>query len=97
MAGRLGGAGKSTVLDGHAGIDQSRYLTINPDGIKERAVRPSEVIRAQADSEWGSGNRRTFEQVKARFTDWAIYDNSVTSRDPQLIQTGYGGKREEER
>lgn len=33
MAGGLGGAGKSTVLDERAGIDRSRYLTINPDGI----------------------------------------------------------------
>ena len=35
MAGGLGGAGKSTVLDGRAGIDSSCYLTINPDVIKE--------------------------------------------------------------
>lgn len=202
MAGGLGGAGKSTVLDSHAGIDRSRYLTINPDGIKAEMARrglipkldglspmeasdlvheesshvayllaaralkdgkniiwditmsktrtteqrlddldragfatsavfvrigigeavqradarhrsgheeyragigfggryvPPEVIRAQADPEWGSRNRRTFEQVKARFTDWAVYDNSVTGRDPQLIQTGYGAKREDER
>jgi predicted kinase len=35
VAGGLGGAGKSTVLDNHAGIDTSCYLTINPDVIKE--------------------------------------------------------------
>ena len=35
MAGGLGGAGKSTVLEQHAGIDRSQYLTINPDDIKE--------------------------------------------------------------
>jgi predicted kinase len=35
MAGGLGGAGKSTVLENHAGIDTSCYLTINPDVIKE--------------------------------------------------------------
>ena len=202
MAGGLGGAGKSIVLDDHAGIDRSRYLTINPDDIKEEMARrglipevdglspmeasdlvheesshiaymlaaralkdgkniiwditmsntpntaerldnldragyatkgifvdigideavrragarhrrghekyragigpggryvPPEVIRAQADPQWGSCNRRTFEQVKVRFTDWAVYDNSVTGRDPQLIETGYGAKREEER
>ncbi|MGH3276673.1 MAG: zeta toxin family protein [Streptosporangiaceae bacterium] len=34
IAGGLGGAGKSTVLSGHAGIDLSRYLTINPDDVK---------------------------------------------------------------
>ena len=34
VAGGLGGAGKSTVLSAHAGIDLSQYLTINPDDIK---------------------------------------------------------------
>lgn len=193
MAGGLGGAGKSTVLEKHAGIDRSQYLTINPDDIKEamaerglipeldglapmeasdlvheesshiakllaaRAMKdgtniiwditmssfssteqrlndlkearytvtgifvdidigaavlradarhhrghedyragigfggryvPPEVIEAQADPEWGSRNRRTFEQVKSGFDGWAIYDNSVPGRDPVLIETG---------
>jgi predicted ABC-type ATPase len=202
MAGGLGGAGKSTVLDRHTDVDRSQYLTVNPDHIKEAmasrglipeldglspmeasdlvhaessyiakrlarramddgknmiwditmstapatkqrlddldqarystrgvfvdigiadAVRradarhrqghedycsgigfggryvPPEVIEAQADPEWGSVNRRTFEQVKQRFTDWAVYDNSVAGRDPMLVDAGHGRKREEER
>jgi hypothetical protein len=39
IAGGLGGAGKSTVLDQHAGVDRSQYLTINPDTIKEEMAR----------------------------------------------------------
>jgi predicted ABC-type ATPase len=35
IAGGLGGSGKSTVLQDWSGIDRSRYLTINPDDIKE--------------------------------------------------------------
>lgn len=35
IAGGLGGAGKSTVLRGPAHVDQSQYLTINPDDVKE--------------------------------------------------------------
>jgi predicted ABC-type ATPase len=192
IAGGLGGAGKSTVLDQHAGIDQSQYLKINPDDIKEhlasrgllpeldgvtpmeasdlaheessyiakqlarrareqginitwditmsslestekkieelrasgyeqivgvfvdipietsvaraearhraghelyragegfggRLVRP-ELIYDQADSEWGSQNRRTFESLKHRFDSWSIYDNSVEDRAPLLIE-----------
>jgi hypothetical protein len=34
VAGGLPGAGKSTVLEGYAGIDRSRFLTIDPDEIK---------------------------------------------------------------
>jgi predicted kinase len=190
MAGGLGGAGKSTVLEKHAGIDRSQYLTINPDDIKEEMARrglipeveglspmeasdlvheecsyiakrlarramgdgknyiwditmsskdstetrlddlgeagyattgifveipieesvrraderhhrgseeylkgigmggryvPPEVILAQADPEWGSVNRRTFEEVKHRFVAWAVYENSVYGRAPVLI------------
>lgn len=35
IAGGLGGAGKTTVLTKHAGVDTSEYLTLNPDDVKE--------------------------------------------------------------
>jgi predicted ABC-type ATPase len=39
IAGGLGGAGKTTVLEQHAGIDRSSFLTINPDEFKEELAR----------------------------------------------------------
>jgi hypothetical protein len=57
---------------------------------------PPEVIAAQTDPVWGSQNRGTFEQVKSRFEDWAVYDNGVTGRDPVLIEASLGLRREEE-
>jgi len=39
LAGGLPGAGKTTVLARHAGIDRSRYLTVNPDDVKEEMAR----------------------------------------------------------
>jgi predicted ABC-type ATPase len=39
IAGGLGGAGKTTVLADHAGVDHSQYLMINPDDIKEEMAR----------------------------------------------------------
>ncbi|MGH3225211.1 MAG: zeta toxin family protein [Streptosporangiaceae bacterium] len=39
VAGGLGGAGKTTVLTQHAGIDLSQYLMINPDSMKEEMAR----------------------------------------------------------
>ncbi|WP_141584426.1 zeta toxin family protein [Actinomadura sp. WMMA1423] len=47
IAGGLGGAGKSTVLENYAGIDQSRYLTINPDDIKEEMARRDLVPKVE--------------------------------------------------
>jgi len=202
IAGGLGGAGKSTVLSSHAGIDLSQYLTINPDGIKEEMARrglipyveglspmeaselvheessfiakrlalratadqknviwditmssldsterrvdnlrsagysvdgifvdipvetsvrraesrhrdgheeyrsgiglggryvPPEVIRAQADDDWGSKNRRTFEAVRHRFDQWSRYDNSVDGRPPVLADASQPDENREER
>ncbi|MGH3275859.1 MAG: zeta toxin family protein, partial [Streptosporangiaceae bacterium] len=39
FSGGLCGAGKTTVLTGHAGIDRSQYLTISADEIKEEMAR----------------------------------------------------------
>jgi len=39
IAGGLGGAGKTTVLENHTGIDRSKLLTINPDDFKEELAR----------------------------------------------------------
>ena len=39
VAGGLGGAGKTTVLGSHAGLDPAKYLTINPDDLKEELAR----------------------------------------------------------
>lgn len=190
MAGGLAGAGKTSVLEEHPGIDRSKYLTINPDDVKEelaargliplveglspmessdlvheesshvakllaeRALRegkniiwditmasesstamrlddldqagyvtsgifvdisvevsirradgryrdghenyrnnqgfggrfvPSEVMLFQQEAEWGSKNRRTFEEVKGRFVAWAVYDNSIDDREPEMV------------
>jgi predicted kinase len=200
LAGGLPGAGKTTVLDQHAGIDRSHFLTINPDDIKEEMAKrdmipevagltpmeasdlvheessyiakqlalratadgknviwditmssrastesrivdlraagysqvegifvhlpievathrsdarhreghddygaghgqggrfvPAEVIAAQADPDWGSRNRRTFEQIKPHLDAWLHCDNSVDGRRPVLIDSG---SRDEDR
>ncbi|HET7019020.1 MAG TPA: zeta toxin family protein [Streptosporangiaceae bacterium] len=191
IAGGLGGSGKTTVLGEHAGIDRSKFLTINPDDFKETLAKegliadipgltpmetttlahdessviarrlavlamadgkniiwditlsskesgsgraqelrtagyehikgifvdipidtslarsearhrrgheqfldghgfggryvPPEVIKRQADKDYGTANRRTFEELKSSLDDWVIYDNSVDGRPPVLI------------
>jgi len=193
IAGGMCGAGKTTVLNEHAGIDRSQYLTISPDDIKEELARrglipeidglspmeasdlvhressyiahqlalraradgknhiwdismssrdstqdrmndlrdagyervdaifvhipvglslqraderhrsgeekyragiglggryvPPEAITSQADDDWGSKNRRAFEELKPGFDRWTLYDNSVEKRDPVLVET----------
>jgi predicted kinase len=53
-------------------------------GVGGRFV-PQELILAQANPQWGSVNRATFELVKDRFTAWARYDNSVNGRAARLV------------
>ena len=54
MAGGLPGAGKSTVLEHHAGIDRSQYLTINPDDIKEEMARRNMIPNVERAHSHGS-------------------------------------------
>lgn len=39
MSGGLGGAGKSTVLGKYMGIDEKKFVTINPDNVKELMIK----------------------------------------------------------
>jgi len=192
IAGGLGGAGKTTVLTEHAGVDLSTYFTINPDRCKEELAQhkmlpeiqglspmeasslgheessfiarrlalrayaegknviwditmsrpdsaisrinelrsagyehiegifvdipvetsvarsearhrrghdqylageglggryvPAELIRSQADSEYGSINRRAFESAKPLLDEWVIFDNSVDDRPATVVE-----------
>ncbi|MFY9889286.1 MAG: zeta toxin family protein [Streptosporangiaceae bacterium] len=200
LAGGLPGAGKTTVLREHAGIDLSQYLMINPDEIKEEMARrglipdvpglspmeasdlvheessliakrlanraendhknviwditmsrtssisdrvsslrsaaftridgifvdvpleasvaradarhrtdhdryqdgqgfggrciPEGTIRSNANSEWGSSNRKNFEELKGQFDVWFRYDNSVDGRPPVLLDSSAPGRPE---
>jgi predicted ABC-type ATPase len=49
---------------------------------------PAEIIKARAYSDWGSRNRKTFEEVKEHFDRWYLFDNS--GPDPVLVQANRG-------
>lgn len=51
---------------------------------------PEEVVRAQADPDWGSRPRKNFEAVKHRFDTWERYDNSAAA----AVQADAGRKEE---
>lgn len=51
---------------------------------------PPEVITSQADAEWGTKNRRAFEELKPDFSRWIRYDNAVSRRNPLLVETSSG-------
>jgi predicted kinase len=55
------------------------------DGVGGRFI-PAEMIKAHADPEWGSCNRKVFEEVKAHFDHWYRFDNSGST--PILTEAG---------
>jgi predicted ABC-type ATPase len=57
---------------------------------------PADVIRSQADPDYGSINRRAFETLKTEFNSWIIYDNSVRGRPAAVVERG-GLHRPEEK
>jgi hypothetical protein len=65
--------------------DQEKWLA--GEGLGGRLI-PPEVILRQADEEWGSGNRKTFEAIKGIADNWEIRDNSVDGRAATLIDHG---------
>jgi predicted kinase len=55
-----------------------------------------EMIDAQADREWGTKNRATFEKLKPRFDAWTLFENDVDGRDPVLVDSSSMEHRHEE-
>lgn len=64
------------------------------EGLGGRYV-PAEVIRAQADEQYGSRNRRAFESVKDDFDSWTMYDNSVRGRPAVVIDRDRRGDQDQ--
>ena len=56
------------------------------DGLGGRFL-PSETILRYSDPDWGSQNRKNFEELKSRFDTWSRFDNSVDGRAPVLVET----------
>jgi len=46
---------------------------------------PADLIGFSGDLEWGSVNRRAFEEVKRRLDAWSLYENSTDGKAPKLI------------
>lgn len=58
---------------------------------------PPEVILRQADDEWGSGNRKTFEAIKELADSWELQDNSVDDRPATLVDRGKHEENKEQK
>jgi hypothetical protein len=104
IAGGLGGAGKSTTLEDHAGIDRSKYFTINPDDIKEslgrrgmipavRGLSPMEcsaLVHEESSQIAGALAGRAYADRKNMIWDITMSSKaSAAKRIQQLRDAGY--------
>ncbi len=104
IAGGLPGAGKSTILSKQAGIDLSKYLTINPDDIKEKMAKrdmiphveglsPMEATHLAHEEASFIAKRLALRAVAERKN--VIWDITMSSREStekriaQLHEAGY--------
>jgi predicted kinase len=55
-------------------------------GIGDRYIAEPTIMK-YADSSWGSGNRKNFEELKPKLDGWSRYDNSVDGRAPVLVES----------
>jgi adenylate kinase len=62
-------------------------------GLGGRCI-PDTAVSSQADGEWGSTNRKHFEQLKPHLDGWRLYDNSVDGRAPLLTAASAEDDRE---
>ncbi len=54
---------------------------------------PPEVIRKQADPEWGSKNKKNFENIKQSVNNWTVLDNGVDGRRAIIVDSSHFDKR----
>jgi hypothetical protein len=108
MAGGLGGAGKSTVLGKHAGIDTSKYMTLNPDDVKEEMAKrgmiphvdglspmeASPLAHEEASHITNLAAKRAYEKKKNLIWDITMSSpKSAAKRVDDMRKAGYGHVR----
>jgi predicted ABC-type ATPase len=71
--------------------DQDKWMA--GDGSGGRLIPPDVILR-QADREWGTGNRKTFESIKTMVDSWEIRNNSIDGPSAVLVDS-YKPKRPE--
>jgi len=103
MSGGLGGAGKTSVLREHAGIDPGQYFTINPDDVKEEMARRGLVPEVPGHPDLSPMERAALVHAESRriaelMADMAYRDRrnviwDITMGSPEEISTRVNAMR----
>ena len=108
MAGGLGGAGKTTVLTKHADIDTSKFMTLNPDDVKEEMAKrgmvphvegltpmeASPLVHEEASHITNMAAKQAYAQKKNVIWDITMSSpKSAAKRVDDMHNAGYGHVR----
>jgi hypothetical protein len=90
VAGGLCGAGKTTVLFGHAGLDRSQYLTVSPDNIKEELAKDSLIPEVEGLSPMEASDlvHRESSYIARQLASRAMTDGKNLIWDIQMSSRG---------
>ncbi len=72
---------------------EGHEMYVAGSGLGGRLVTP-ESVRSQTDPDFGSANRRYFEEVKPELDRWRTFDNSVDGRPAVLVEEGTSRPRD---
>lgn len=92
MTGGLAGAGKTTVLNGPAGVDLSRYVTISADEMKDEMVRRGMVPEVPGHPELTPMERSALFHMESAFLADMLMQRALASGRNVIIDATMGNK-----
>lgn len=93
IAGGLGGAGKTTTLKGHAGINPDDWVTLNPDDVKEEMVKRGMVPDVPGHPELSPMERATLIHQESGHITELLANKAYEEKKNVIwdITMGHGG------
>lgn len=91
IAGGLGGAGKTTTLKGHAGIDPANFLSVNPDDVKEEMAKRGMVPEVPGHPELTPMERATLIHQESGDIAQMLADRAYADQKNMIWDITMGG------
>lgn len=92
MTGGLAGAGKTTVLNGPAGVDLSRYVTVSADEMKEEMIRRGMVPDIPGHPDLTPMERATLFHLESAYLADMLMERALASGRNVVIDATMGTK-----
>lgn len=92
MTGGLAGAGKTTILNGPAGVDLSRYITVSADEMKDEMIRRGMIPDVPGHPELTPMERSALFHMESAFLADMLMERALASGRNVIIDATMGNK-----